>query len=142
MDKLAAVTIVNVGYRSTNYWVVTAGTSRLLVDIGWPGTLGSMKANLKRMGIPLREIRYAIATHYLDGRNVNNGMSPTALSVEPERAEPPAPGTGLCGRYARWYCRRTRFVSGLTRPCPIRQGRPRCAPRLRVFAVLLFPPPL
>jgi glyoxylase-like metal-dependent hydrolase (beta-lactamase superfamily II) len=58
------VTIVNVGYRSTNYWVVSAGSSRLLVDIGWPGTLGLMKANLKKMGIPLREIRYALATHY------------------------------------------------------------------------------
>jgi endoribonuclease LACTB2 len=57
-------TIVNVGYHSTNYWVVSAGTSRLLVDIGWPGTLEAMKANLKRMGIPIREIRYALATHY------------------------------------------------------------------------------
>ncbi|MBN1933611.1 MAG: MBL fold metallo-hydrolase [Anaerolineae bacterium] len=57
-------TIVNVGYRSTNYWVVSAGTSRLLVDIGWPGTLGTMKANLQRMDVPLHEIRYALATHY------------------------------------------------------------------------------
>ena len=64
MPSAAPVTIVNVGYRSTNYWVVSSGTSRLLVDIGWPGTLGTMKANLKRMGIPLREIRYALATHY------------------------------------------------------------------------------
>jgi glyoxylase-like metal-dependent hydrolase (beta-lactamase superfamily II) len=59
-----SVTIVNVGYRSTNYWVVSAGVSRLLVDIGWPGTLGTLKTNLKRMDIPLREIRYALATHY------------------------------------------------------------------------------
>lgn len=58
------MTIVNVGYRSTNYWVVSEGTSRLLVDIGWPGTLGAMKASLKKMGIPLGEIRYALATHY------------------------------------------------------------------------------
>ena len=57
-------TIVNVGYRSTNYWVVSASTSRLLVDIGWPGTLGTMKASLKRMGVLLGEIRYALATHY------------------------------------------------------------------------------
>jgi glyoxylase-like metal-dependent hydrolase (beta-lactamase superfamily II) len=64
MAKVASVTIVNVGYRSTNYWVVSAGTSRLLVDIGWPGTLGTMKANLKRMDVPFREIRYALATHY------------------------------------------------------------------------------
>ena len=64
MAKAARVTIVNVGYRSTNYWVVSADASRLLVDIGWPGTLGTMKANLKRMGVPLREICYALATHY------------------------------------------------------------------------------
>lgn len=64
MAQATPLTIVNVGYRSTNYWVVSAGTSRLLVDIGWPGTLGTMKANLKRMGVPLREIRYALATHY------------------------------------------------------------------------------
>lgn len=62
--KATPVTIVNVGYRSTNYWVVSAGTSRLLVDIGWPGTLGVLKANLRRMDIPLPEIRYAVATHY------------------------------------------------------------------------------
>ena len=56
--------IVNVGYRSTNYWVVGAAPARLLVDIGWPGTLGTMKASLKRADVPLREIRYALATHY------------------------------------------------------------------------------
>ena len=57
-------TIVNIGYHSTNYWIIGAGKSRLLVDIGWPGTMGMMKANLKKMGVPLREIRYALATHY------------------------------------------------------------------------------
>lgn len=57
-------TVVNAGYLSTNYWVVSAGTSRLLVDIGWPGTMGHMKANLKRKGVPLEEIRYALATHF------------------------------------------------------------------------------
>jgi glyoxylase-like metal-dependent hydrolase (beta-lactamase superfamily II) len=64
MTKPAPVTIVNVGYRSTNYWVVSAGTSRLLVDLGWPGTMGAMRANLGRTGVPLREIRYGLATHY------------------------------------------------------------------------------
>jgi glyoxylase-like metal-dependent hydrolase (beta-lactamase superfamily II) len=58
------VTIVNVGYRSTNYWVVSAGTSRLLVDLGYPGTMGAMCASLDRKGVPLREIRYGLATHY------------------------------------------------------------------------------
>ena len=64
MTRPARVTIVNVGYRSTNYWVVSAGTSRLLVDLGWPGTMGLMRANLRRMGVPLDEIRYGLATHY------------------------------------------------------------------------------
>ncbi|MGB9669105.1 MAG: MBL fold metallo-hydrolase [Anaerolineales bacterium] len=58
------MTIVNIGYRSTNYWVISNGNSRLLVDLGWPGTLAIMKANLKKMGIPLHEIRYMLATHY------------------------------------------------------------------------------
>lgn len=56
--------IVNVGYRSTNYWVISAGRSRLLVDLGWPGTMGMMQSRLARMDVPLAEIRYAVATHY------------------------------------------------------------------------------
>lgn len=64
MPRAADVTIVNVGYRSTNYWVVSAGTSRLLVDLGYPGTMGMMRANLQRMDVPLGEIRYGLATHY------------------------------------------------------------------------------
>jgi len=58
------LSIVNVGYRSTNYWVISAGRSRLLVDLGWPGTMGTMRANLGRADIPLGEIRFALATHY------------------------------------------------------------------------------
>ena len=62
--ECSRLSIVNVGYRSTNYWVISAGRSRVLVDIGWPGTLGALKANLHRMGVPLAELRYALATHY------------------------------------------------------------------------------
>jgi endoribonuclease LACTB2 len=57
-------TITNVGYLSTNYWVVSVGSSRLLVDLGYPGTMGRLRARLKQMDIPLTEIRYALATHY------------------------------------------------------------------------------
>ena len=64
MTKPSPITIVNVGYRSTNYWVVSAGTSRLMVDLGWPGSMGKMRANLRRMDLPLEEIRYALASHY------------------------------------------------------------------------------
>ncbi len=64
MSQHGKVTIVNVGYRSTNYWVISAGSSRLLVDLGWPGTMGTLRANLQRMDVPMRELRYAVATHY------------------------------------------------------------------------------
>lgn len=64
MLKHLPLTVVNVGYRSTNYWVVSAGSSRVLLDLGWPGTIGTMRANLKRMGVALSEIRYGLATHY------------------------------------------------------------------------------
>lgn len=57
-------TIVNVGYKSTNFWVVSAGRSRMLVDLGWPGTWGVMKSNLDRMDVPLGEIECGLATHY------------------------------------------------------------------------------
>ena len=58
-----APTIVNVGYRSTNFWLVSQGTSRLLVDLGWPGGFGPLAANLERMGVPLREVTHGLATH-------------------------------------------------------------------------------
>src|SRR5437867_50681 len=64
MSQSTQTTIVNVGYRSTNYWVIRAGRSRLLVDLGYPGTMGAMRASLDRMGVPLKEIRYGLATHY------------------------------------------------------------------------------
>ncbi|MGB7539059.1 MAG: MBL fold metallo-hydrolase [Anaerolineales bacterium] len=58
------ITITNVGYRSTNFWVVSAGTSRLMFDLGWPGMMGAMMANLRRMNIPLAQIRCGVASHY------------------------------------------------------------------------------
>lgn len=64
MSAAIKATVVNVGYRSTNFWVVSAGSSRLLVDLGWPGTMQTMRANLERAGVPLTELRYGLATHY------------------------------------------------------------------------------
>jgi len=81
-------TIVNVGYRSTNFWVVSAGRSRLLVDLGWPGMFGTLRANLERMDVPLKEITHGLATHYhLDHAGAaqdlkNHGMR---LIVTPEQ---------------------------------------------------------
>lgn len=61
---MSGITIVNAGYRSTIYWVISADRSRLLVDLGWPGTMGKMRAVLNRLDILLEEIRYGLATHY------------------------------------------------------------------------------
>jgi glyoxylase-like metal-dependent hydrolase (beta-lactamase superfamily II) len=56
--------IVNVGYRSTNYYVLANKTPRLLIDAGWPGTLSTMRHTCERMGIRLEEIPYQLVTHY------------------------------------------------------------------------------
>jgi glyoxylase-like metal-dependent hydrolase (beta-lactamase superfamily II) len=56
--------IVNVGYRSTNYYVLAGSAPRLLVDAGWPGTLGTLQHTCRRMDIDLAAIPYQLATHY------------------------------------------------------------------------------
>ena len=61
---LPTLSIVNVGYRSTNFWVVSAGRSRLLVDLGWMGMFSALEHELRRKDIPLREITHGVATHY------------------------------------------------------------------------------
>lgn len=58
------MTIVNVGYRSTNFWVLSAARSRLLLDLGWPGQVGALEAELRRKDILLKEISYGVATHF------------------------------------------------------------------------------
>ena len=56
--------IVNVGYRSTNFWVVSGAKSRLLIDLGWPGMFSALTAELQRRDVPLKEISHGVATHY------------------------------------------------------------------------------
>lgn len=56
--------IVNVGYDSTNYYVLSDHKPRLLVDIGWPGTLPKFQRQFQRMDIRLTDIPYCVATHY------------------------------------------------------------------------------
>jgi len=59
-----AATIVNVGYRSTNFYVIGARRPRFLLDLGWIGMMGALLANLERKGIPVSEITHGFATHY------------------------------------------------------------------------------
>lgn len=56
--------IVNVGYDSTNYWVIGGPGPRLLIDIGWPGTLPKLLANLARKDIKLSDVGHLLVTHY------------------------------------------------------------------------------
>lgn len=56
--------IVNVGYDSTNYYILEAKRGKLLIDCGWPGTLPKLMAELKRKGISAKEIKYLLVTHF------------------------------------------------------------------------------
>lgn len=56
--------IVNVGYGSANYFVIGAGHERLLVDCGWPGTLGKLRAQMRRNGIEPADVTHLLVTHY------------------------------------------------------------------------------
>jgi ribonuclease/clavin/mitogillin len=56
--------IVNVGYQSTNYYLIDIKGGKLLVDCGWPGTLPQFSAELKRKGVALKDIKYILVTHF------------------------------------------------------------------------------
>jgi glyoxylase-like metal-dependent hydrolase (beta-lactamase superfamily II) len=56
--------IVNVGYDATNYYVLADTRPKLLVDVGWPGTLPKLEHQCKRMGIGLPDIKHFLITHY------------------------------------------------------------------------------
>lgn len=56
--------IVNVGYDSTNYYVIADAKPRLLVDVGWPGTLPKLQGACKRLGVQLSNLQYFLITHY------------------------------------------------------------------------------
>ena len=56
--------IVNVGYDSTNYYVLADIKPRLLIDVGFPGTLAKLQNQCKRYDIQPTDIKYLLATHY------------------------------------------------------------------------------
>src|SRR5262245_5351061 len=62
--RASLMNIVNVGYRSTNYYVLADAQPRLLIDAGWPGTLTTMQHTCRRMGLQLEAIPYQLITHY------------------------------------------------------------------------------
>jgi endoribonuclease LACTB2 len=56
--------ILYVGYDSTNYYLVNDKAARLLIDVGWPGTLPKLVATLKHKGVTLKEVSALLVTHY------------------------------------------------------------------------------
>jgi ribonuclease/clavin/mitogillin len=56
--------IVNVGYDSTNYYVLADKTPKLLIDVGFPGTLPKLQHQCKRAGVQLSDIKHFLLTHY------------------------------------------------------------------------------
>jgi ribonuclease/clavin/mitogillin len=56
--------VVNVGYDSTNYYVLADSRPRLMVDVGWPGTLPKLQHACKRMSVDLADIQHILLTHY------------------------------------------------------------------------------
>jgi glyoxylase-like metal-dependent hydrolase (beta-lactamase superfamily II) len=56
--------IVNVGYKSTNYYVLADAKPRLLIDAGWPGTLPAFQRQCEKMGIHLSDLKHILVTHY------------------------------------------------------------------------------
>ncbi|MFD3166590.1 MBL fold metallo-hydrolase [Herpetosiphon sp. NSE202] len=56
--------ILNVGYDSTNYYLVGSTFGFLLIDAGWPGTWGKLMAVLKRNDVDLDQIHSMLITHY------------------------------------------------------------------------------
>jgi len=47
---MSNLTIVDIGYCSTHFWVISAGTSRRLVDLGWSGRWGELAAAAEERG--------------------------------------------------------------------------------------------
>lgn len=56
--------IVNVGYDSTNYYMIETSKAKLLVDVGWPGTLPKLLHVLKHKGLSFLDITHLLITHY------------------------------------------------------------------------------
>jgi ribonuclease/clavin/mitogillin len=44
--------------------VIATSKAKLLIDVGWPGTLPQLLHALKRTGMALPEITHLLVTHY------------------------------------------------------------------------------
>jgi endoribonuclease LACTB2 len=56
--------ILNVGYRSTNCYLLEPDRAGLLIDAGWPGTLPILLDILKKRGVDFSKVRFLLITNY------------------------------------------------------------------------------
>jgi ribonuclease/clavin/mitogillin len=56
--------IINVGYRSTNYYLLDNGKIKLLIDAGWPGTLPKFIHILRMKDLRIEDISFFLVTHF------------------------------------------------------------------------------
>jgi glyoxylase-like metal-dependent hydrolase (beta-lactamase superfamily II) len=84
--------IVNVGYDSTNYYMLADHTPRLLVDAGWPGTLGRFQHQCERMGVALPTLKHMLVTHFHpDHAGLVRELSDLGLTLILPDVQAPAP---------------------------------------------------
>jgi glyoxylase-like metal-dependent hydrolase (beta-lactamase superfamily II) len=61
---MSPLNIVNVGYDSANYYVLAGDRPLLLIDTGFPRTMGKLDRACQRMDIACADIPYLLCTHY------------------------------------------------------------------------------
>jgi glyoxylase-like metal-dependent hydrolase (beta-lactamase superfamily II) len=56
--------ILDVGYRSTHYYLLVYHRVKLLFDAGWPGTMPEMKKSFAQHGLSVKDVDYVLISHY------------------------------------------------------------------------------
>ncbi len=56
--------IVNVGYKSTNYYALEIKNGKLLFDCGWPGTMPQFTAELRRKSLMPTDVKCVLVSHF------------------------------------------------------------------------------
>ncbi len=126
------LSILNAGYRSTNFWVLSSERARLLVDLGWPGQLGALLAALRRLDVPVAEITHGFATHYhIDHAGCAEELKAHGMTlvVEPEQVE-------AVPAMARWTKPADRYVPITMRQTRAARRGSKRANRAAVMAIL------
>ncbi len=55
--------LVRLTYRSTHSFLIDLANGKLMVDAGWPGSLGALQSQLRAYGIQPAEIKFVLITH-------------------------------------------------------------------------------